>query len=291
MRIVVTGATGHLGRVAVESLLARGVPAADIVAGGRTTERLADLAAAGVDVRHLDYDDPDSVTSALRDAQRVLLVSGSELGNRVAQHRTVIEAAARAGVELLGYTSIPYADTTGIALAREHRGTEAVLAESGVPHVLLRNSWYLENYTAQIPTALEHGAILGSAGEGRVSAAPRSEYAAAAAAAIVADDQAGQIYELGGDEGFTMAEFAHAISTSAGQPVVYRDLDPRELTAALVQAGLPEGYAAVLADADEAIARGELHVTTGDLSRLLGRPTTRMPDAVAAAVRDFRGGQ
>ena len=200
------------------------------------------------------------------------------------QHGNVIEAAKEAGVELLGYTSIVRADTSQMILAAEHRQTEELLAASGLPIVLLRNSWYLENYTGQVATALEHGAVLGAAGEGRVSAATRADFAAAAAAALVADDQAGRVYELGGDTAFTLGEYAAALADESGTEVVYRDLPAAELSAVLVGAGLPEPYADILADSDLGLARGELLADSGDLSRLIGRPTTTPAEAIRAAL-------
>ena len=214
----------------------------------------------------------------------VLLVSSSAVGERVAQHANVIEAAKEAGVELLGYTSIVHADTSQMQLAQEHRQTEELLAASGLPTVLLRNSWYLENYTAQAATALEHGAVLGAAGEGRVSAATRADFAAAAAAALVADDQAGRVYELGGDTAFTLEEYAAELAAASGTPVAYRDLPAAEYSAVLVGAGLPEPYAEILADSDLGLARGELLADSGDLSRLIGRPTTTPAEAIRAAL-------
>lgn len=284
MTYVITGATGHLGRLVTEALLDRGVPAGQIVATGRDIGRISDLADRGVQVRAADFTDPDSLRTAFAGAEKVLLVSSSEIGQRVAQHQNAIDAAKAAGVELLVYTSIANADRSSLQLAAEHQATEKALADSGLPHAVLRNSWYLENYTGQLATYLEHGAVLGSAGDGAVSAATRADYAAAAAAVLLADDdQAGKVYELGNDEAFTLAELAHAVSQAAGRPVVYRDLPAADYQQALVQAGLPAPYAAVLADSDLGIARGELHVTSGDLSRLIGRPTTSMPAAVQAA--------
>jgi NAD(P)H dehydrogenase (quinone) len=283
MNVVVTGATGQLGRLAVESLLERGVSPESIVATGRNTERIADLAERGVTTRVIDYGDPGSLRAAFDGADRLLLVSGSEAGRRVDQHRNAIDAAKAAGVGLIAYTGIANADTTTMQLAAEHQATEAMLAESGVPFALLRNSWYLENYTAQLPAFVESGAVLGAAGDGRVSAATRADFAEAAAAVVIGDDQAGRVYELGGDDAFSLAELAQAVSDATGRPVVYRDLPEEELTKTLVAVGLPEAYAAVIADSDVGLSRGELLVTTGDLSRLIGRPTTSMPDAVRAA--------
>jgi len=283
MTIVITGATGQLGRHVLEALLERGVPAGDIVATGRSIEKLEDFAARGVQVKAMDYADPASVAEALKGARKVLLISGSEVGQRVQQHRTVIEAAKAEGVELLAYTSIANADTTGMKLAVEHQETEAILRESGVPFALLRNSWYLENYTDQLSGTLAQGGFAGSAGEGRVSAASRADYADAAAAVLVADDQAGKIYELGGDEPFTMAELAAVISAATGRDISYQDLPADEYARMLAGVGVPEAFAEILADSDLGVARGDLLVSTGDLKTLIGRPATSMAEAVRSA--------
>ena len=189
---------GHLGALAIEALLDRGLAPAEIVATARHTDRLSTFAARGVTTRTLDYDDPASIYAALEGVRRLLLVSSSAVGQRVAQHRNVLEAAARNGVELVAYTSILRADSTSLALAAEHHATEQVLAELGLPHVLLRNAWYVENYTAQVPVHLEHGSVLGAAGAGRISAAARADYAEAAAVALLADDSVGKVHELRG---------------------------------------------------------------------------------------------
>ncbi len=221
MSIVVTGATGQLGRLAVEALLERGVPAAEVVATGRRAEHLADFADRGVAVRAADYDDEASLKEAFAGAGRLLLVSGSEVGQRVRQHGNAIAAARAAGVGFIAYTSIAHADTSTLLLAEEHRATEQLLADSGIPHVLLRNSWYVENYTAQLPVYLEHG-IVGAAGNGRVSAATRADHAAAAAAVLAGEGESA-VHELGG-EPFTMAELAEIVSDVTGRRVAYTDL-------------------------------------------------------------------
>ena len=218
-----------------------------------------------------------------RGAEKVLLVSGSEVGQRVAQHGNVIDAARDAGVSLIAYTSIPKADTNAMVLAGEHRATEELIAASGLPFTFLRNSWYLENYLAQLPTYLEHG-VVGAAGEGRISGATRADFADAAAAALLADDSAGRVFELGG-ESFSLADLADAISVASGSHVAYTEVSGVQLAEILVNAGLPRGYAQVLADIDAGIARGELEVTTGDLQRLIGRRPTTYRDAVDEAVR------
>jgi NAD(P)H dehydrogenase (quinone) len=287
MSLVITGATGHLGRLVVEDLLGRGVPAGDITAAGRDVTKVKDLADRGVRVRHIDYDDPASLDAAFRGADRILLISASVPGDRARQHGNAIDAAARAGAGLLAYTSIANAGTTTMRLAGEHQATEAALRASGLTHVVLRNSWYTENYTAQIPAILQRGELAGSAGDGRVSAATRADYAAAAAAVLAGDGPAegqSRVYELGGDQAFTLAELAAEISAQAGRPVSYRDLPEDEYARLLAGAGLPEAAAATMADADRGLARGDLYVDSGHLRQLIGRPTTALRDAVAAAL-------
>ena len=283
MSLVITGATGHLGRLVVEDLLGRGVPAGDITAAGRDITKVKDLADRGVLVQAIDYDDPASLDAAFRGADRILLVSASVPGDRARLHGNAIDAAVRAGAGLLVYTSIANADATTMRLAGEHQATEAALRASGLTHVMLRNSWYTENYTAQIPAILQRGEMAGSAGDGRVSAATRADYAAAAAA-VLTSDQHERVYELGGDQAFTLAELAAEISAQAGRPVSYRDLPEAEYARLLVGAGLPEVAAATLADADRGLARGDLYVDSGQLRRLIGRPTTTLSDAVAASL-------
>lgn len=284
MNYVVTGATGNLGRLVVESLLAKDVPADRITATGRDVSKIADLAERGVRTLVADFNDPASLHSAFAGADKVLLVSGSEVGQRLAQHTNAIAAAVDAGVGLLAYTSVAGADSAQMKLAEEHLATEKVLADAGVPHVLLRNGWYHENYTAQLPTFLEHGTIASSAGEGRISGAARADFAEAAAAVLLADDQAGRVYELGGDESYSLDELAATVSEVTGRPVTHQSLPAPAYVELLVGVGLPAPYAEVLADSDLGIVRGELEVTTGDLSRLIGRPTTPVIEAVRAAV-------
>lgn len=282
--IAITGSTGHLGRLVIAKLLDRGVPAADIVALARDTDKASDLADQGVVVREGDYDTPDTLGPALDGVDTLLLISSSEVGQRARQHRAVIDAAKAAGVGLIAYTSVLHADTSELGLAEEHRQTEAALAESGVPTVLLRNGWYTENYTGSIAPALEHGVVLGSAGDAQIAAATREDFAEAAAAVLTSDeDQAGQTYELAG-EPFTMSEYAAELSRQSGTPMAYQNLPEDDYQNALVGAGLPEPVAAMLAQSDVAARGGALDDDSGDLERLLGRPPTPLADAIRDAL-------
>ncbi len=281
--IAVTGATGQLGRLVITELL-KSVSANELVAVVRTPDKAADLAALGVQVRRGDYTLPETLANALAGVDKLLLISSSEVGQRVAQHANAIAAAKSAGVKLLAYTSILHADSTPLGLGAEHRQTEALLAQSGLPFVLLRNGWYTENYAASIPSALQYGVLLGSAGEGRIASATRADYAAAAAAVLLKEAPAGKVYELAGDASYTLSDFAAAIAKQSGKPVAYQDMPPADFAAALKHAGLPEGLADLLADSDAGASRGGLFDDSRTLSALIGRPTTPMAEVVRKAL-------
>ncbi len=278
----VTGASGRFGRRVIDTLLASGVPASEIVAVVRTPAKVADLAERGVGVRQADYTQPSTLPAAVAGVQRLLLVSGSELGNRIAEHSAVVGAAKDAGVQRLFYTSIANADATQNPIAPEHQGTEAAIRASGLAYTLLRNSWYLENYTSQLGQYTAVGKILGCAGKGRVSAVLRADFADAAAAALLRDEGDNAVYELGGPA-FNFDELAAAVTEATGTPVVYEDLTPAEYAQALQGFGVDPGTAGFVAALDESIARGELEVDPADLVRLLGRPATPLVVALRAA--------
>ncbi|MEQ9877587.1 SDR family oxidoreductase [Pectobacterium aroidearum] len=282
--IAITGASGQLGRLVIAQLLEK-VPASDIVVLVRDVNKVADLSAKGVKVKAADYNQPEALASALQGVDKVLLISSSEVGQRAAQHRNVIEAAVKAGVKLVAYTSLLHADKSPLALAEEHRQTETLLKDSGLPHVLLRNGWYTENYAASIPAALEHGVFIGSAGEGKITSATREDFAAAAVAVLTQEGQVGKVYELAGDEPYTLAELAAEISKQSGKSIGYQNLSEAEFTAALVSAGLPEVFAQIIADSDVGASKGGLFDGGKQLSRLIGRPTTPLSAVVKATLK------
>lgn len=249
----------------------------------RNPAKAANLAALGVQVRQADYNDGASLDAAFKGATKILLISSSEVGQRAQQHQNVIDAARRAGVALLAYTSVLRADTSPLGLAAEHVITEAAIRASGLPYTFLRNGWYLENHTEHLAPVLEHGVVLGAAQNGRFSSAARADYAAAAAAVLTADKPQA-IYELAGDQGFTLAEYAAEVARQSGKAIVYKDLPQADFKAALVSVGVPEGFAGLLADSDAGAAKGGLEDHGKQLSALTGRPTTRLPDAVKAAL-------
>ena len=281
--IIVTGATGQLGRLVIASLL-KTTPAAQIVAAVRDVAKAADLAAQGVQVRRADYNDAASLDSAFAGATKVLLISSSEVGRRVPQHRAVIDAAARAKVGLFAYTSVLRADSSQLGLAAEHRETEALIRASGLAYSLLRNGWYVENYTAGLGGALEHGALAGAAGEGRIAAAARADYADAAAAVLSSAGPVEQVYELAGDTAFTLADLAAELSRQSGKQVPFHNLPQEEYRAMLIGVGLPAPVAELIADSDAAAAKGALDDGGRALSKLIGRPTITLADAVKAAL-------
>ncbi|MEE4489657.1 SDR family oxidoreductase [Streptomyces sp. BE230] len=283
MSIVVTGATGELGRLVVEQLLTT-VPADGIAAVVRDKEKAAGLAARGVELRIADYSHPETLAGAFRAGDRVLLISGSEVGSRVAQHTAVIDAAKAAGVAQLAYTGVLGGPDADFQLAAEHKVTEQLILDSGLPYTFLRNGWYTENYTANLAPVLAHGAVVANAGEGRVASATRADYAAAAAAVLTGEGHLGKAYELSGDVAWSLAEYAAEIAKASGKEIVYKNVPAAVHQEILVGAGLPEAFAAILTDVDEGIQRGLLARTDGDLARLIGRPTTPLAETVAAAV-------
>lgn len=281
--IVVTGASGQLGRLVIEALLKK-LPASEVVAAVRNPERVADLAARGVQVRQADYDQPASLAAAFKGADKLLLISASEVGRRVPQHRAVIDAAKAAGVGLLAYTSLVHADTLPLPLAAEHKETESLIRASGLPAVILRNGWYTENYTAGVPSALQYGIVLGSAKQGRIASAGRADYAEAAASVLTQENQAGRIYELAGDESYTLGELADEIARQSGKSVVYQYLPEGEFKAALLGAGLPDFLATLLAESDVGASKGGLFDDSRQLSALIGRPTTPLAELLKLAL-------
>lgn len=279
--IVITGANGQLGRLVIQALLQRGVAPGQIVAAVRSPAKAADLAALGLLVREADYNRPETLGSAFAGATQLLLISSSEVGQRLPQHRAVVEAAQRAGVAHLAYTSLLHADRSPLGLAAEHVATEELIAASGLPHTLLRNGWYTENYLASVPAALQHGAFIGSAGEGRIASAARADYAAAAAAVLTRAVAARTVLELAGDSSYTLAELAAEISRRSGKTIPYVDLPQADFAGALKGAGLPGPLADLLADSDVGAAQGGLFDDSRQLSALIGRPTEPMAESLA----------
>lgn len=282
--IVITGATGQLGQLVIEHLLKR-VPASEIAAAVRNPDKAGALAARGIAIREADYDRPETLAKSFAPGDKVLLISSSEVGRRLPQHQAVIAAARQSGVALLAYTSLLHADTSPLPLAAEHKATEAALQASRLPVAILRNGWYSENYLAGIAAVLAHGAVLGSAGNGRIASAARTDYAEAAAAVLTADNQAGRIYELAGDTAYTLSELAGEIAAQTDRPIIYRDLPAADYQAVLVGAGLPDAVATLLAESDTGAAQGGLFDDSHQLSQLIGRPTTPLAESVRAALR------
>ncbi|MFJ1745784.1 SDR family oxidoreductase [Streptomyces sp. NPDC088116] len=285
MSIVVTGATGHLGRLVIESLLATGVPADGIAAVVRNEEKASALAARSVELRVADYDRPETLATAFRAGDRVLLVSANEVGRRVPQHTAVIDAAKTAGVAQLAYTGILGGPEADFQLAAEHKVTEQLILDSGLPYTFLRNGWYTENYTENLGPVLEHGAVVANAGEGLVASASRADYAAAAAAVVTGEGHLNTAYELSGDTAWSFGAYAAELSRQTGRTIAYNDVTPEARLEILTGAGLPAPLAEVFVDVDNAIGRGLLARTTGDLARLIGRPTTPLADSVAEALK------
>lgn len=285
MTIAITGAAGQLGRLVIDKLKTQ-ASAAEIIALVRLPEKAQDL---GVTVREADYDNPETLDQALVNVDTLLFISSSEVGKRAAQHYNVIEAAKKAGVKRIVYTSLLHADTSPLGLADEHKGTETELKASGIPFTILRNGWYTENYTGSIPGALAGGAFIGSAGDGKISSAPRADYADAAVSVLTSEGHEGKVYELAGDVAYTLSDLAAEISRQSGKTIPYKNMSEAEYAAALTGLGLPEGLAQVYAGSDTGAAEGALFDESRQLSALIGRSTTPLSVAVADALRVTRG--
>ena len=281
MKIAVTGATGQLGHLLIERLRAR-LPAGDIVALARTPSKAAGL---GVEVREADYTRPETLETALAGIGTLMMISGSEVGQRVPQHRNLIAAAKAAGVRRIVYTSLLHADRSSLSLAPEHVATEAMLRESGLDITLLRNGWYTENYTGSVGAAVAHGTLIGSAGQGRIASAARADFADAAVVVLTTPGHDGKTYELAGDSAYTLADLAAEISRQTGKDVPYTNLPPADYTTALIGAGVPAPWPEALPAFDVEAAKGALFDDGHALSTLIGRPTTPLEASVAAALK------
>jgi NAD(P)H dehydrogenase (quinone) len=277
--IAITGATGQLGQHVIEHLL-KTVSASQIVAIVRNPAKADALSKQGITVRQADYTDQAAFTAALTGVEKLLLISSSEVGQREPQHKNVINAAKAAGVKFIAYTSLLHADKSPLGLADEHVATEKALADSGIPYALLRNGWYTENYLASAPPAIEHGVFIGAAGDGKIAAATRADYAAAAATVIAQDGHAGNVYELAGDSAWTLSDLAAELSKQSGKPVTYQNLSEADFAAALKGVGLPAGLADMLADSDTGASKGGLFDDSHTLSKLIGRATTPLAESV-----------
>ena len=281
-RYAVTGSTGHLGSLVIAGMLGLGIAPDDIVAVARTSAKATALTRTGLQVRYGDYSKPETLPGALDGVERLLLISGSEVGDRLAEHANVVNAAIAAGVGHLVYTSVLRADSTQLAIAPEHKATEQVIHQSNVPFTFLRNSFYIENYAAQIPSYLERGAIVGAADGALISAASRADYAAACVTVLTEHGHRGAIYELGGPP-FTMDDVAAAVSRSTGTDLKYRNVSAQELKAILLAAGTAAQYASFVVRIEEGIARGDVYTESGDLARLIRRDPVPLAAVIAAA--------
>jgi NAD(P)H dehydrogenase (quinone) len=283
MKIAITGATGQLGQIVVGKLKQK-VSADNLVGLVRSTNKAANL---GIEAREADYDKPETLEIALAGIDTLLLISGNEMGKRAAQHRNVIKAAKKTGVKWIVYTSILRADTSTISLAQEHLATEDELKNSNIPFTILRNGWYTENYSGSIPGALAGGAFIGSAGEGRISAAARADYAEAAVAVLTTEGNEGVIYELAGDDRWTLSDLAAEISRQSGKNIPYVDMPEAEYAKALMSFGIPEDLAKAIAGWDVAASKGDLYDDEHQLSMLIGHPTTPLSVVVAETLKSL----
>lgn len=280
MKIGITGATGHLGRLVVNKLKEK-VKADNIVALVRTPSNAVDM---GIEAREFDYDKPEALPGALKDIDTLLLISANEIGKRSRQHTNVVNAAKQAGIKWFLYTSVLHADTTTLSLAGEHRETETAIKSSGIPYTILRNGWYTENYLASADSAIKSGAFIGCAGDGKISSATRADFADAAVAILTSDGHIGKTYELAGDDYYTLSDLAAEISRQSGKNIPYINMTESEYAEKLKSFGLPEDLAKEIASWDASAGRGDLFDESHQLSALIGRKTTPLADAVREAL-------
>lgn len=283
MKIGITGATGQLGRIVVEKLKEK-IPVCNIVALVRNTQKAVEF---GIEVREFDYSRPESLMNSLNGIDKLLLISSNEIGQRARQHENVIEAAKKAGVKWIVYTSLLHADTSSLNLANEHLATEKVLKASGIAFTILRNGWYTENYTGSVKNAIAGGAFIGSAGNGKVSSATRADFADAAVTVLTKDLYQGNTFELAGDEAYTLADLAAEISRQTGKNIPYKDLPEAEYASILKSFGIPEGFANAIASWDTGAAKNDLFDNGHQLSKLIGRPTTPLAQVVKEVLKSM----
>ena len=282
MKIAITGATGQLGRIVIHKLKEK-IAAGNIIALVRSSRKAADL---GVEAREADYDQPASLYSALQGIDTLVLISGSEIGKRVVQHKNVIEAAKKTGVKRIVYTSLLHADRTSFGIAAEHVATESLLKDAGISFTVLRNGWYTENYAASVAGGLGAGTFIGSADNGKISSAPRKDYAEAVIAVVTTEGHHGKVYELAGDEAFTLSDLAEEVSKQTGKDISYTNLPSEQYEASLAKAGLPEGITQMLAGIDVSTSKGDLFDDSRQLSKLIGRSTTPLREVVSEMLKE-----
>ena len=281
MKIGVTGATGQLGTIVIKELKKR-VPTDELVALVRSPEKASNL---GVETRKFDYNNRDGLTESLKGIDRLLLISSNEIGQRAKQHLNVIEAAWENGVKWIVYTSLLHADKSSLSLATEHHTTEQAIIDSGIDYTILRNGWYTENYANSIKGAVDGGAYIGSASNGRISSASRADYAEAAAVVITNESHKGKIYELAGDDSYTLHDLAAEVSKQSGKKIPYKNLTEGEYIDALKSFNVPGPLAEAIASWDVSASNDDLYDDSHQLSLIIGRSTTPLSESVRDALK------
>ena len=282
--IAVTGANGNLGQIVIQELL-KTKANKSIVAIVRNPEKADTLQKQGVQIRLGDYDNFESMHKSLLGVESLLLISSSEIGKRAEQHQKVINAAKEAGVKNIVYTSILNAQNSKLKLALEHQITENQVIESGLSYSILRNGWYLENHTENLDSALQFGQIMGAAGDGKFSSASRADFALAAANVLSQPVQKNKIYELAGEDSFSLKDLAKELSLQTAKKIEYKDLSEEDYKNALIGFGLAPAFADILADSDHGAKLGQLESHSKDLHELIGRKTTSLSEAIRIALK------
>ncbi|WP_139488824.1 SDR family oxidoreductase [Brevibacillus dissolubilis] len=286
MKLLVTGATGKLGSKVVEALL-KTVPTSQLAVSVRNPEKAEHLRAQGVEVRHGDFDHPETLDAAFAGIDRLLIISADgDNETRIRQHTHAVEAAARAKVGFIAYTSLGNATESQLFLAATHQATEAAILKTGIPYSFLRNNWYLENETASIQAVMAGAPWLTSAGSGKVGWAPRQDYAEAAAAVLAGDGHENTTYELSGPL-LTQEELASALGTVLGKEVSVQQVDDATYADVMKGAGVPDFVIPILVAIQQGIREGSLEIESNDFEKLLGRPVTPINEALGQLVREI----
>jgi len=291
--LLVTGASGQLGRLVLDALLASGkVAPASIVATTRDVARLADYAEKGVTVRAADFEDAASLDAAFAGATRALIISTDALdrpGKRLAQHKAAVAAAEKAGVRHILYTSMPQPDDSRVTFAPDHLGTEEAIKATGIAYTILRDGWYAENLFMSLPHALQTGSWYTSSGNGRIAHITRADTAAALAGALLNAGSESRTYTLTGPESHTAEEIAAIVSAATGKPLKVVHVTDAQLAEGLKGAGLPEAFIPTVVSFDANTREGKIAMVTDDAEKLSGRKPTSLEDFAAANKAAFLG--
>ncbi|MEH7097729.1 SDR family oxidoreductase [Neobacillus vireti] len=286
MKLLVTGATGKLGTKVVDTLL-KAIPASELAVSVRNPEKAEGLRNRGVEVRQGDFDQPETLDQAFTGIDRLLIISADgDNETRIRQHTDAVQAAERAGVKFIAYTSLANATESKNLMAPPHVATEAAIIKTGIPYSFLRNNWYLENEMGSIQGALAGAPWVTSAGEGKVGWALQQDYADAAAAVLLGNGHENSVYELSGPL-LTQAELASELGAVLGKEIPVQQVSDEKYAEIMKGLGLPDFVIPIVVGIQESIRNGSLDVESNDFEKVLGRPVTPIKEALTQLVNSI----